>query len=115
MDENLKFILYFLIGGSILALVAYLGSKDRGVMASFLTGAPIMTLLSVIAIYFESGNKCASDYLTGLLYLTPAWIIFLTIMLYLMANMKIIPSLIAGTIIYMIIATLTITLKSIYS
>lgn len=46
MDENLKFLFYFVVGGIILALVVYLGSKDKGSMASFITGSPIITLMS---------------------------------------------------------------------
>lgn len=71
-----------------------------------------MTLMSVVAIHFESGNKCAYDYISGLIYLTPAWIIFLIAMFYLLENSKIILCILIGTIIYMIIAIVTMLIKS---
>lgn len=104
MMENLKFLLYFLIGGFILALVAYMGSKDRGLVASFITSAPLMTILSIVLIYHESGGKCAQEYITGLIYLTPAWTIYLVSMIYFLTNFGLITSIILGIIMYLSIA-----------
>ena len=36
MGEGLKLLIYFLVGGSILTLVTYFGSKDKGILAAFI-------------------------------------------------------------------------------
>jgi len=56
VGEALKFILYFLIGGSILTLVTYFGSKDKGIIAAFIAMFPLVTGLSIITIYSEAGS-----------------------------------------------------------
>ncbi|MDD3985810.1 MAG: hypothetical protein PHY59_08070 [Methanobacterium sp.] len=43
MGDGLKFIIYFIIGGSILTLVTYYGTRDKGVIAAFIAMFPTVT------------------------------------------------------------------------
>ena len=67
MGETLKFILYFIIGGSILTLVTYFGSKDKGILAAFIALFPMVSLMSILTIYAEAGSLPVLDYVKGLL------------------------------------------------
>jgi hypothetical protein len=54
MGEVLKFLLYFLIGGSIVTLVTYFGSRMKGLTAAFLAMFPFLTTLTLITIYYKA-------------------------------------------------------------
>jgi uncharacterized membrane protein (GlpM family) len=109
MGEGLKFILYFIIGGSILTLVTYFGSKDKGILAAFIALFPMVSLMSILTIYSEAGNLPVLDYVKGLLILTPLWIIFLLCVTYLLSKQGLFVALVIGIAIYIIISVLLIT------
>ncbi len=104
MGDGLKFILYFVIGGSILTLVTYYGSRDRGLLAAFVAMFPMVTAMSMITIYSEVGSLPVLEYVKGLIILTPAWIIFLICIWYLLPKQGLIIALGAGVAIYIILA-----------
>jgi uncharacterized membrane protein (GlpM family) len=108
LGEGLKFILFFLIGGSILTLVTYFGSKDKGIIAAFIATFPLVTGMSIITIYSEAGSLFVLDYVKGLLILTPVWIIFLLCIFYLLPKQGLLIALGAGVAIYVIVAIILI-------
>ena len=108
MGEGLKFILYFIIGGSILTLVTYYGSKDKGILAAFIALFPMVSLMSILTIYSEAGSLPVLDYVKGLLILTPVWIIFLFCLLYLLPKTGLFVAICIGIAVYIIIAVLLI-------
>ncbi len=108
MGETLKFILYFIIGGSILTLVTYYGSKDKGILAAFIALFPMVSLMSILTIYSEAGSLPVLDYVKGLLILTPVWIIFLLCLLYLLPRTGLFVAICIGIAVYVIIAVLLI-------
>ena len=108
MGEGLKFLLYFIIGGSILTLVTYFGSKDKGILAAFIALFPMVSLMSILTIYSEAGSLPVLDYVKGLLILTPLWIIFLFCILYLLPKQGLVVALIIGLAIYIILSVILI-------
>jgi len=108
LGDALKFILYFLIGGSILTLVTYFGSKDKGIIAAFIAMFPLVTGMSIITIYTQAGSLFVVDYVKGLLILTPVWIIFLLCIYYLLPKQGLLIALGAGVAIYVIVAIILI-------
>jgi hypothetical protein len=108
MGEGLKFILYFIIGGSILTFVTYFGSKDKGILAAFIALFPMVSLVSILTIYSEAGSLPVLDYVKGLLILTPLWIIFLLCVTYLLPKQGLFVALVIGIAIYIIISILLI-------
>ena len=104
MTDGLKFILYFIIGGSILTLVTYYGSKERGLLAAFVAMFPMVTAMSIITIYSEVGSLPVLEYVRGLIILTPVWILFLICIWYLLPKQGLIIALGAGVAIYIILA-----------
>ena len=108
ISDSLKFLLYFIIGGSILTLVTYFGSKDKGILAAFIALFPMVSLMSILTIYSESGSLPVLDYVKGLLILTPVWIIFLFCIIYLMPKQGLFVAIAIGLAIYIIISVLVI-------
>lgn len=104
INDGLKFILYFIIGGSILTLVTYFGSKDKGLLAAFIALFPMVTIMSMITIYSEAGSLPVLDYVKGLLILTPVWILFLFSVAYLLPRQGLLVAIGIGVIIYTVIA-----------
>jgi len=104
MGESLKFIIYFIIGGSILTLVTYYGTRDKGVIAAFIAMFPTVTAMSIITIYSQSGSLHVLKYVKGLLMLTPIWIIFLFCILYILPKFGLFPALGIGMVLYLILS-----------
>jgi len=104
MGEGLKFILYFIIGGSILTLITYFGSKDKGILAAFIALFPMVTIMSIVTIYSEAGSLPVLDYVKGLLILTPVWIIFLICIAYLLPKQGLLVAIGIGIAIYVVIS-----------
>jgi uncharacterized membrane protein (GlpM family) len=104
MGESLKFILYFIIGGSILTLITYFGSKDKGILAAFIALFPMVTIMSIVTIYSEAGSLPVLDYVKGLLILTPVWIIFLICIAYFLPKQGLLVAIGIGLVIYVVIS-----------
>lgn len=114
MGEGLKFLLYFIIGGSILTLVTYFGSKDKGILAAFIALFPMVSLMSILTIYSEAGSLPVLDYVKGLIILTPFWIIFLFCILYLLPKQGLFVALVVGLAIYIILSVILINYLNYY-
>jgi hypothetical protein len=103
MGEYLKFIIYFIIGGSILTLVTYYG-RDKGILAAFIAMFPIVTVMSIITIYNQAGSLPVLNYVIGLLILTPIWILFLFCIVYLLPRLGLFAALGIGIVMYLILS-----------
>ncbi len=108
ISDGLKFLLYFIIGGFILTLVTYFGSKDKGILAAFIALFPLVSLMSILTIYSEAGSLPVLDYVKGLLILTPVWIIFLFCIVYLLPKQGLFVAIVIGLAIFIIISVLLI-------
>jgi hypothetical protein len=104
IGDGLKFILYFIIGGSILTLVTYFGSKDKGILAAFIALFPMVTIMSIVTIYSEAGSLSVLDYVKGLLILTPVWIFFLLCVAYLLPKQGLLVAIGIGLAFYIVIS-----------
>lgn len=111
MGQGLKLLIYFMVGGSILTLVTYFGSKDRGILAAFIAMFPAVTTMSIITIYSEAGNLLVLDYIKGLLILSPVWIVFLLCVYFFLPKQGLLVALGAGVLVYVVVAVLLIYLQ----
>lgn len=100
-----------MVGGSILTLVTYFGSKDRGILAAFIAMFPAVTTMSIITIYSEAGNLLVLDYIKGLLILSPVWIVFLLCVYFFLPKQGLLVALGAGVLVYVVVAVLLIYLQ----
>lgn len=76
MNELLKYGMYFLLGGSLVSLSTYAGAQGRGFLAAFISTFPAITGVTIILIYLNGGSEPAHIYAKHLLWLVPAWIVY---------------------------------------
>ncbi|MDI3484146.1 MAG: hypothetical protein PWQ74_733 [Methanobacteriaceae archaeon] len=106
MGTNIKLIFYFILGGIVVSLTTYFGSKEKGVLAAFIAMFPSVTVLTLSTIYLEAGMRPVLSYLKGLLILTPVWIIYLICLVYMAPKHGFWPALVSGVALYLILAWL---------
>lgn len=93
----MKYLIYFLVGGTVVTLVTYVGGSGRSLLSAFIATFPAITLLTSIFIYMEAGNQPTVDYVKGLLIFAPAWFGYLLSLLVLLPRLGLVSS-IAGSL-----------------
>ena len=82
MGEFGKYVLYFLLGGTIVSVSTYLGSQGRSFLAAFASTFPAITGATFILIYLNGGNESLVGYAKHLLWFVPPWIVYVLAMIY---------------------------------
>ncbi len=106
--EVIKYLLYFVLGGSIVAVTTYFGSEKKGLLAAFFAIFPFITGITLFTVYSAAGLDAVTSYVKGLILLTPVWILYLVCVLYLLPRYGFWTALTAGIIIYIIFAVILI-------
>jgi uncharacterized membrane protein (GlpM family) len=88
-----KYLIYFLVGGTVVTLVTYVGGSGRSLLSAFIATFPAITLITTVFIYLEAGNQPTVDYVRGLLFFAPAWFGYLISLFVLLPRLSM-----AGTI-----------------
>jgi uncharacterized membrane protein (GlpM family) len=92
--------LYFVIGGTIVTLVTWLGSQGRGLLAAFIALFPALTVVTLAAIYVKEGVDPTVSYAKGLLLLLPAWVLYVLTLIFLVPRLGLAPALAIGIALY---------------
>jgi len=108
---EIKYFLYFLIGGAIVSLVTYFASQAKGLLAAFVANLPVITLITFLTIYFESGQKAVVAYAEGLIIMLLPWLAYIFAIILLTYRLGFIPSLLVGVSLYLALAWLIISVK----
>ena len=91
------FWIRFIIGGFLIALVAWVAGYVNNRVAGYLVAVPIMFTLSFLFQYLAHGNKTTIELVQGTLFALPALVVFGLISIYaLWHDMPIAPTLIAS-------------------
>lgn len=98
------FILYFILGGTLVSVVTLMGSQGKGLTAAFVATFPTMTVITFTLIYKKTGQAATVHYAKGLLLMTPPWIIYVLCLIFLLPRWGFMKSLITGVLTYMILA-----------
>jgi uncharacterized membrane protein (GlpM family) len=94
---DLKLVpLYFIVGGTIVTLVTYFGSHSRGTLAAFVALFPSITVITLCTVYWRGGSEDALSYAKSLIYLLPAWLLYIGAVVYLMPRIGLWPPLVIG-------------------
>ncbi|MBE0426269.1 MAG: DUF3147 family protein [Nitrospirae bacterium] len=104
----MKYLLYFLIGGTIVSLVTYLASHAKGLLAAFFANLPIITLITFLTIYLESGHNAVISYAKGLIIMLFPWLAYIFAVIFLTNRLGFFASLSIGVSLYFLIAYLII-------
>jgi uncharacterized membrane protein (GlpM family) len=111
MDPK-AFILYFLLGGLVVSLIAYFGSIGKGIFAAFIAFFPSVTLITFFLIQMEGGIHATISYANALLYLTPAWILYILAVILLLPK-GFTPAISVGILVYLLSSFITIRILGI--
>jgi len=103
---GLKYLFYFLIGGTVVSVVTYYASHSRTLVAAFIANLPVMTLITFLMIYREAGEAAVVPYAKGLLIMLVPWLLYIFTVVFMTPLMGVVVSLLAGLTFYVAIAYL---------
>jgi uncharacterized membrane protein (GlpM family) len=106
-EEGLKrnmwqYILYFLIGGSIVALVAYLANQGNQLLTILVGNLPVFFLLNLILVYRNGGTTSSITYAKGALISLPFFIVFVLITLLILPRINTPMAILPAMLVYII-------------
>lgn len=108
---NIKLlVLYFVVGGIIVATVTYFGSHGKGLLAAFVAFFPSVSVVTLVGIYLAGGASATVSYFRGMLLLLPAWALYALAMMTMLPRWGLVPSVLAGVFLYITAAWVTIRL-----
>jgi len=81
MSEFSKYMLYFVLGGSLVSLSTYWGAHGKGFLAAFVSTLPLISGVTFILIYLSSGPGSTVSFAKHLIWLSPAWFVYVIIMM----------------------------------
>lgn len=81
MGEFGKYVLYFLLGGTIVSVSTFLGSQGKSFLAAFASTFPAITGATFVLIYLNSGHDAIVSYAKNLLWFVPPWIVYVVFMI----------------------------------
>ncbi len=108
---EIKYVLYFFIGGFIVSGVTYFASQAKGLLTAFFANLPVITAITFLTIYLESGQKAVVSYAEGLIIMLFPWLAYISIIIFLTHRLGFIPSLVIGISLYLLLAYLIISAK----
>jgi len=107
----MRYLVYFLVGGFVVSAVTYLAGHARGLTAAFLANLPVMTLITFLTIYYQSGQPAVMAYANGLLIMLFPWLAYLFSLILLSPRLGVVPSLGIGMIFYLALSFAIIMLR----
>jgi len=102
----LEFLGYFIIGGMVVSLTTYYGSKGHGFLAAFISMFPSLTVLIFFILYKVGGKASVIDYAKSLVYMVPSWILYVCAVGFLCDRIGIWLSLTIGITLYFCVSIL---------
>jgi len=72
----MKYVLYFIIGGTVVSASTWAGSQGRSWLAAFISTLPTLTVLTFIFIYQNAGEAPTVPYAKNLLYFVLPWMAY---------------------------------------
>ena len=106
MSELMKSVMYFVLGGVMVSLSTYLGTMGRGFLAAFVSTFPAITGVTIVLIYLNSGNEHAYVYAKHLLWLLPAWVVYVCVLILTIHRLGFCPAMAGALTLYMAIVAL---------
>jgi len=103
-------LLYFVIGGLVVAVVTYFGSQGKSQLAVFIAFLPTTTLITLITIYLAGGTDATVSYAKWMLILLPAWVFYVLGVIFLVPRLGLVVSLLISVAAYLAAAFITMRL-----
>jgi uncharacterized membrane protein (GlpM family) len=109
-----KYLAYFLVGGTVVTLVSYVGGSGKSLLSAFIATFPAITLITTIFIYLEAGSQPTTDYVRGLLIFAPAWFGYLIALFLLLPRVSLAGTIAASLAIFLAGVALTRLIRSLF-
>ncbi len=103
---ELKYLLYFIVGGIITSLVTYLANHAKSLLAAFVGTLPFITVSTFLLIYLNTGQQAVVSYAKGLLIMIVPWLVFILSVILLTPRIRFFYSLMIGLSLQFILAFL---------
>ena len=97
-----QYLLYFVVGGTTVAAVAYIGTHYGGLVAAFVTSLPVLFLVAVILLYRNGGVDAGLQYIKGCLLLLPLFILYAVLTAWLLPRLGSLTAMIPGLALYLV-------------
>lgn len=96
----LSYVLYFLVGGTVVTTVAYIGTHAGGMTAAFVAGLPVLFIVNVLLLYHSGGVMAGVSYARGALIYAPVFVAFVALTMWLLPRLEMPWALVAGVSVY---------------
>ena len=103
---ELKYIVYFIIGGIIMSLVTYLANSSQELFAAFIGTLPVITISTFLMIYINTGQEAVITYAKGLLIMMVPWVVFIVTVIILAPRIRLFYSVLLGLLLQVLLALL---------
>ena len=81
MSEWGRYLIYFILGGTIVSVSTYFGAQGRSFLAAFVSTFPAITGATFVLIYLNGGSESLVGYAKNLLWFVPPWMVYVTAMI----------------------------------
>ena len=98
----LQYLVYFLVGGCLVALVAFVAQKGNTTLAIIIANVPIMFLTNTLLMYRLGGVSGSLLYAKGALMYLPFYIVFVLMTIWLLPKLGMPLALLPGAVVFAI-------------
>jgi len=98
----LQYVIYFLAGGTVAALVAYIGSRGNGILAALVASLPVLFLLNVLLMYRNGGVAASITFVKGALLFLPVFVCYAALTIWLLPRLGMPRALLPGLPVYLL-------------
>jgi hypothetical protein len=81
MNDGLKYVVYFFLGGLLVSVSTYLGSHGKGFLAALASTLPVISGLTFILVYLNAGGTPTVHFAKNLIWLSPPWFMYVGTMI----------------------------------
>jgi hypothetical protein len=101
VNEWAKYVIYFLLGGTVVSLSTYLGAQGRPYLAAFASTFPAITGATFVLLYLNGGTDAIVAYAEKLFWFLPAWIVYVMAMIFIVPRIGFWPAMSVSVALYM--------------
>jgi len=96
-----KYVVYFLLGGTIVSLSTFLGAQGRPYLAAFASTFPAITGATFVLLYLNGGSEAIVAYAEKLFWFVPPWIVYVMAMIFIVPRLGFWPAMGLSLAVYM--------------
>ena len=102
MSELMKYGLYFVLGGLMVTVSTYVGSRGQGFVAALASTFPVITGATFVLIYLNGGTEYTMSYAKHLTWFALPWLAYVGFMILTMNRLGFWFALMGGLVAYSI-------------